>query len=226
VIDGGEPGLGGDLGRPLLHGPPLDFHAGAAGAADQVMVVGLAAALPVQGLPAGLPDGVHPAVLAEHLQVPVDGGQADPLPLAAQLGMDLLRAQEAGQAAEDRGQRLGLPGPAHPCAPAPGGPRISVHGLRAVRPRVGGREGTALPSSALSVAGSTLSMCPDTGCNPPPPNGRSWLSIAPMPVSCGTSRASSSRGGVPVAPADQDGHSNVGSCLRPVPRSHGWLPGR
>src|SRR5262249_12564249 len=132
VVDGREPGLGRHLVGPLLHGPPLDLHAGAARPADQVMVVGLAAAPPVQGLPAGFADGVYLAVLAQHLQVPVDGGEADPLTPAAQLGMDLLRAPEAGQAGQDRGQRLGLPGSAHPRPPAPGGAGWSAHCLLAV----------------------------------------------------------------------------------------------
>ena len=116
VIDGGEPGLGRDLLGPALHRAALDLDAGPAVAADQVVVVGVALAPAVQRLPAGVPDRVHLAVLAEHLQVPVDGGQADVLATLAQLGMDLLGAAEPGQPVQDRRQRLSLPGPAHPGA--------------------------------------------------------------------------------------------------------------
>ena len=58
------------------------------------MGIGLAA--PVQGLTARVPDRVHQAVGAEHLEVPVDGGQADVLALPAEFGVDLLRAAEPG----------------------------------------------------------------------------------------------------------------------------------
>jgi hypothetical protein len=58
----------------------------------------VAAAPAVQGLAAGVPDGVDLAVLAQHLQVAVDGRQADVLAAAAQLSMDLLGAAEARQA--------------------------------------------------------------------------------------------------------------------------------
>ncbi len=67
-----------------------------------MVVMGAAAALAVEGLPAGVPDRVEGAILAEHLQVPVDGGQADMLAAVTQLGMDLLRAAEPGQPVEHR----------------------------------------------------------------------------------------------------------------------------
>ena len=70
----GEAGLGGDPLGPLLHGAALDFHAASAVAAGQVVVVHGGPALAVQRLAAGVPDGVHAALLAERLQVPVDGG--------------------------------------------------------------------------------------------------------------------------------------------------------
>src|SRR5690349_13384398 len=71
----GEPRLGGDLLRPLLHRPALHLHAPAAVAAGQVVVVHARLALPVEDLAAGVADGVDVALLAERLQVPVDGGQ-------------------------------------------------------------------------------------------------------------------------------------------------------
>src|SRR5271155_853613 len=97
-------------------GPPSGetAHAAPALTAGQVVVVHGGPALAVQQLAAGVPDGVHVALLAERLQVPVDGGQADMLALAAQLGVDLLGTAEAGQPDQRRGQRLRLPGPARP----------------------------------------------------------------------------------------------------------------
>ena len=79
VADVGEAGLGGHLLGPALHRAPLHLHAVTAVAAGQVMVVGVASALAVQGLAAGIADRVDPAVLAEHLQVPVDRGEPDML---------------------------------------------------------------------------------------------------------------------------------------------------
>ena len=119
VADVGEAGLGGDPLRPLLHRPAFHLHAAAAVAAGQVVVVHRAPALAVERLAAGVADGVDAALLAERLQVPVDGGQADVLALAAQLGVDLLGAAEAGQARQRGGQRLRLPRPARPGAAAP-----------------------------------------------------------------------------------------------------------
>ena len=74
---------------------PLDLDALSAVPAGQVMVMGVATALAVERLAAGVPDRVDPAVFAEHLKVPVDGGQADMLATGAQLGMDLLSAAES-----------------------------------------------------------------------------------------------------------------------------------
>ena len=92
--------------RPAFH-----LHAAPARAADQVVVVHAGAALAVERLAAGITDGVDVALLAEHLQVPVDGGQADVLALAPQLGVDVLGAAEARQGGQRGGQRLRLPGP-------------------------------------------------------------------------------------------------------------------
>ena len=77
-----------------------------------MVVVHAGAALAVERLAAGVADGVDAALLAQRLQVPVDGGQADRLALAPQLGVDLLGAREAGQAIQRGGQRLSLLGPA------------------------------------------------------------------------------------------------------------------
>jgi hypothetical protein len=108
VADVGEAGLRGDTLGPLLDGPALHLDAAAAGAAGQVVMVHAAPALPVERLAVGVADGVDAALLAEHLQVPVDGGQPDLLSLAPQLGVDLLCAAEAGQGLQRGRQRLRL----------------------------------------------------------------------------------------------------------------------
>jgi hypothetical protein len=77
-----------------------------------VVVVHAGAALPVERLAVRVADGIDLALLAERLQVTVDGGQADLLALAPQLRVDLLGAAEAGQARQRGGQRLRLLGPA------------------------------------------------------------------------------------------------------------------
>src|ERR1019366_9407742 len=75
MVHPGESGLGRDLLGPPLHRAALDLDTGSAVAADEVMVVGVALAPPVQRLAAGVPDRVDQPVFAKHLQVPVDGGQ-------------------------------------------------------------------------------------------------------------------------------------------------------
>jgi trehalose/maltose transport system substrate-binding protein len=118
----GETGLRGHPLGPLLHRAALHLHAPAAGPAGQVVMVHAGPALPVERLAAGVADGVDAALLAERLQVTVHGGQPDLLSLAPQLGVDLLRAAETGQAVQRGGQGLRLPG-----APGPGaaGPRAA-----------------------------------------------------------------------------------------------------
>jgi hypothetical protein len=96
----GEPGVRRYLLRPALHGLALDLDAAAAIAAGEVMVVGIAAAAPVQCLAARIPDRVDLATLAQHLKVPVHGGEADVLAAAPKLGMNLLRTAESWQAIE------------------------------------------------------------------------------------------------------------------------------
>jgi hypothetical protein len=110
----GEARLGRDPFRPLLGGPAFHLDAAPAAAAGQVVVVHARLALPVEDLAAGVADGVDAALLAERLQVPVDGGQPDVLALAPQLRVNLLGAAEARQAVKRGGQRVRLPGPAHP----------------------------------------------------------------------------------------------------------------
>ena len=103
VIDRGEAGLGGDLCRPLLDDAALHLDAAAAGAAGEVVVVRGGVALPVEGLPGLVADGVDGALLAEHLQVTVDRGKSDGLTASAELCVDLLSAAEA----REPGQRGG-----------------------------------------------------------------------------------------------------------------------
>jgi hypothetical protein len=118
VPDVGEARLGGDPLGPLLYRAALHLHAPSAIAAGQVVVVHAGAALAVERLAVGVADGVDAALLAERLQVTVDGGQADLLAPAPQLRVDLLGAAEARQARQRGGQRLRLLGPAPPRAAA------------------------------------------------------------------------------------------------------------
>src|SRR5260370_605621 len=75
-------------------------------------------------------DRVDHALLAEYLQVAVHGGESDGLALAAQLGVDLLSAAEAGQADERGGHGGRLLR-----APYPGAARmIQCHILQISRP--------------------------------------------------------------------------------------------
>ena len=103
MVDRGEARLGGDLCRPLLDDAALHLDAAAAGTAGEVVVVRGGVALPVEGLPGLVADGVDGALLAEHLQVTVDRGESDGLAAPAELGVDLLSAAEAREA----GQRGG-----------------------------------------------------------------------------------------------------------------------
>ncbi len=80
------------------------------------MVVRVGAAPAVERLAAGVADRVDLAVLAHHLQMPVDGRQADVLTALPQLGMNLLRTAEAGKPVQHSRQRLRLPGAADPGA--------------------------------------------------------------------------------------------------------------
>src|SRR5579859_1602537 len=83
-----EAGLRGDLFGPALYRAAFDFHAAATGAAGQVVMVGVGAAAAVEGLAVGVPDRVDLAVFAEHLEVAVDGGEADLLATPAQFRID------------------------------------------------------------------------------------------------------------------------------------------
>jgi hypothetical protein len=103
VIDRGEAGLGGDLCRPLLDDAALHLDAAAAGAAGEVVMVRGGVALPVEGLPGLVADGVDGALLAEHLQVTVDRGKSHGLTASAELCVDFLSAAKA----REPGQRGG-----------------------------------------------------------------------------------------------------------------------
>src|SRR3984957_1389522 len=114
VVDRREAGLGGDPLRPLLDDASLHLDAATADAAGQVVVVAGGAALPVQGLARRIADRVDDTLLAEHLQVPVDGGEPHGLALTTELGVDFLRAAEPGKARQGGGDGRGLLRPAHP----------------------------------------------------------------------------------------------------------------
>src|SRR6185503_17597412 len=159
MADVGEARLGGDLFCPLLDGPALDLHAAPAVSAGQVVVVDARLALPVEDLAAGVADRVDVAVLAERLQVPVDGGQPDLLAPAPQLRVDLLGTAEARQALERGRQGLRLPGPARP------GP--SPHGLLRLRHR---HSRTVQPSPPLRPTRATPETFPDPRPRPAVPN--------------------------------------------------------
>ncbi len=60
------------------------------------------AALAVQRLAVVVADGVDAAFLAEHLEVPVHGGEPDVLAAPPQLGVDLLGAAETGKVVQRR----------------------------------------------------------------------------------------------------------------------------
>ncbi len=129
MSDLGEPRLFGYLLGPAFHVTPFYFHAAAAVAAGQVMVVGVGLAAAIQDLAGSVPDRVDSAALAQGLEMPVYSRQADLLAAFTQLGVDLLGAAEARQSVEYRGYRLGLPGPADPRAvrPATGGASWGTH---------------------------------------------------------------------------------------------------
>src|SRR4029077_839695 len=153
MADVGEARLGGDLFCPLLHGPALDLHAAPAVSAGQGVGVHARLALPVEDLAAGVADRVDAAVLAQRLQVPVDGRQPDVLAPAPQLRVDLLGTAEARQALQRGRQGLRLPGPARPGS----GP----HGLLRLRHR---HSRTVQPSPPLRPTRAT----PQTFLDPPP----------------------------------------------------------
>ncbi len=77
--DVAEPGVGRDLFGPALYCLAFHLDAATAVAAGQVVMVGIGAAPPVQRLAGRARNGVDLAVFAEHLEVPVDGRQADVL---------------------------------------------------------------------------------------------------------------------------------------------------
>ena len=146
-----EPGLPGNLFRPVLDSLAFDLDAAAAVAARQMVVVSVRLASPVEDLTARVPDRVHAARLAEHLQVPVDGRQADLLAALSQLGVDLLSAAEPGQPVKHGGHRLGLPSAADPGAVRPFGGRAlgethNSHGTS--------RDGRLWPLARLRCAGA------------------------------------------------------------------------
>ena len=62
------------------------------------------AALPVEGLAGRVADRVDGALLAENLQVAVDGGEPDGLAPAAELGVDLLGAAKSWEAGQRGGE--------------------------------------------------------------------------------------------------------------------------
>ncbi len=118
----GKPGLGRDLLGPALHCLAFHLDAATAVAAGQVVMMGIGAATPVQGLAARARDRVDLPVFTEHLQVPVHGRQADVLAPPAQFRVNLLGTAESGQPVKRGRQDFGLASAADPRA-ARGGRR-------------------------------------------------------------------------------------------------------
>lgn len=146
MVDVRETGLVSHVIRPALHRLALDLDASAAAPAGQMVVVGVGPAPPVPDFAAGVADRVELAGLGQRLQMPVDSGEPDLLAARPELGVDLLRAGEAGQPAQHGGHSLGLPGTAHPGALWPraiGWQRgshsrtVAASGVRSGRPATG-----------------------------------------------------------------------------------------
>ena len=98
VVDAGEPVLGGHPRGPLLDGFGLQFDGGAAGSAHQVMVVACRA-VSIAGLTRSVPQRVDLSALAQCLQIPVDGGQADRFAAPLELVVQFLRDRKSSEAA-------------------------------------------------------------------------------------------------------------------------------
>src|SRR5439155_6860901 len=107
VLEPSGPGDG--LGPPLDLGP-FELHGPAARPADQVMVVGLGGAPPVDGLAAPRAEHVDRPPVCKQGQVPVHRGQSDPAAPLPQLGVDLLGRPELGHLVQDLVDGLALAG--------------------------------------------------------------------------------------------------------------------
>ena len=94
---------------PALDGRALHLDGGAAGAADQVVVVRVGAAA-VDRLAVLGAQQVDLAGLGQPLQGPVDRGQADGLAASPEQLVDLLRGAEVGEGAQGLDDRAPLPG--------------------------------------------------------------------------------------------------------------------
>src|SRR5262249_60747794 len=125
--------------------------------AGEVVVVDRRLALPVEDLAAGVADRVDAAVLAQRLQVPVDGGQPDVLAPAPQLRVDLLGTAEARQALQRGRQGQRLPGSARP-GPGP-------YGLLGLRRR---HSRTVQPSPPLRPTRAPPGTFPDRAASAQP----------------------------------------------------------
>jgi hypothetical protein len=93
----GEADLGGDVLGPPPDLAGIDLYAGPAGAAGEMVVRRPDPALAVERLAVGAADGVHCALPGQDVQLPVRGGEADPLAGAAcQQRVQRFRAGAAG----------------------------------------------------------------------------------------------------------------------------------
>ncbi len=111
VVDIGESVLCGDACRPGLDSWPGDLDGASTLPAHKVMVV-CGTAMPVQGFAIVADQGVKLTGIGHESQVAIDGGQADPLAGADQVGMYLLGTAKAVLAQEEFLDRLTLTG--HP----------------------------------------------------------------------------------------------------------------
>lgn len=107
VVDIGESVLCGDACRPGLDSWSRDLDGASTLSAHKVMVV-CGTAMPVQGFAIVADQGVKLTGIGHESQVAIDGGQADPLAGADQVGMYLLGTAKAVLAQEEFLDRLTL----------------------------------------------------------------------------------------------------------------------
>jgi hypothetical protein len=114
VVDVGESVDCGQLGYLLFEGWGGYLVSESACSAYQVVVVAADATAPEEHSAVDIGDHVDGTALAEDMEGPVDGGEADPLPGGAQAGVQVLGGLEsvcAVEMREDPAELTGLPGP-------------------------------------------------------------------------------------------------------------------
>src|SRR5690606_27385859 len=159
--------LCGDGVRPALDGGARDLDGPAAVAADQVVVVLLGAAGPVDGLALVGAQHVDLARVAERLQRPVHGRETDLGAVRAQVGVDVLCAAEPFGGGQHLPYRVPAGRRHPPCTSASASTRVPAPG-----PAAAGRTADSTPGA---VASGVVPRNPWTGRRParrepgPPP---------------------------------------------------------